>query len=641
MNKNCSIIPNICKVIAACLTLCFIGMVAISNFRISFDGIKAFLNKETDFSTLTENIAKSFKSDNLSHKTDFIDLNGLYARMTDRIQYNDVTRLKDGMITSLTDELDMSLYASNIAVLSEDLSRKGIRFAFIQAPYKADVEGTLLPIGAEDYSNKNADALLAGLESFGVKTLDLRKYTSTTAEQTEYSFYRTDHHWNPRGAFIGFEYIVSYIKDNFDDMLDITYSDRELWTEHISENCFLGSRGKRVGVFFAGVDDLIYFTPNFDTDMTFSVDKHFIFKRGSFFDTVILDKYIDNRDYHNVNNYCIYIGGDYPLVRHVNPSAPNDKKILIIKDSFTLPVQAFMSTMFSQVDVLDPRHYNDMSIYDYIMCSEPDYVIMLINPSGFLPEMFDFGTEKELVASMSPLHTSDEIRVNAADGQKNMYCEYPFELVSGRTYTLNISEIDVENSSSDAVGIALYSESLKTVVCRRIIDPAQDFPEDSISWTFKVPDNANDYYVIMYAGLPGNTSGNTVVYKNCVLYERTHITHLEQLKLTAKDTQYNYSVVPVDLQNSRSYEIDIAKIKVLEGNTESINICLYDFTTKTRLHQETIEIGENNPYIIILSMPDTVAKSDDCKLLLYSGEAGKTKGISVEYDDIRVTELDY
>ena len=43
-----------------------------------------------------------------------------------------------------------------------------------------------------------------------------------------------------------------------------------------------------------------------------------------------------------------------------------------------MPVQAFMSTEFEEVDVIDPRHYNS-SIAEYCAENKPDIVIMLIN----------------------------------------------------------------------------------------------------------------------------------------------------------------------------------------------------------------------------------------------------------------------
>ena len=98
----------------------------------------------------------------------------------------------------------------------------------------------------------------------------------------------------------------------------------------------MGSLGKRVGTYFAGADDFTYYTPNFETKISRFVSNHKTFYKGDF-TTANLDlKYLDGKDYFGHNVYCLYIGGDYPLVKHRNIDAPSKTKILLIKDSFSL-----------------------------------------------------------------------------------------------------------------------------------------------------------------------------------------------------------------------------------------------------------------------------------------------------------------
>ena len=48
------------------------------------------------------------------------------------------------------------------------------------------------------------------------------------------------------------------------------------------------------------------------------------------------------------------------MVNHRNLSAHVKARILLLKDSYGLPIQAFLSTLFSEVDVLDLRRFDEI-----------------------------------------------------------------------------------------------------------------------------------------------------------------------------------------------------------------------------------------------------------------------------------------
>lgn len=78
----------------------------------------------------------------------------------------------------------------------------------------------------------------------------------------------------------------------------------------------------------------------------------------------------------------MYIGGDYSLNIIKNNLSPNDKKVLLIRDSFGCAFTPFLSLICSELDTVDFRYYKQGSIIDYIEESKPDIVIALFNPSG-------------------------------------------------------------------------------------------------------------------------------------------------------------------------------------------------------------------------------------------------------------------
>ncbi|MBQ7335176.1 MAG: hypothetical protein IJW92_01720 [Clostridia bacterium] len=368
------------------LILLFLSVGAVINIGLLAEPIQNLVGGESNFEDFIAEVKEVYVSD-LAGKEAFINLNGLFAKLTGRTVYNEVAVLNNGMLDYDTlPKLDMTDFANGVDAFDAYLQEKEIPFLYVQAPCKSDLSDMLIRDGVENYGNTNANELLALLEDAGVSSLDLRTSISATPQTVEQYFYNTDHHWNTNGAFVAFGEILNALNKMLPEAnLDLSLADAESWNIRVYEDWCLGSRGKRVGVCYGGVDDLYVYTPDFQTEMSMNIPKHGAAYRGSFEETVMhtAAEYLDAPDYFNQDPYYIYIGGDYPLVQHTNALAQNDLKVLVIKDSFTIPVQAFLSTAVAELEVLDPRYFNECSIAEYVEQSQPDVVIMMVNPSMF------------------------------------------------------------------------------------------------------------------------------------------------------------------------------------------------------------------------------------------------------------------
>jgi len=370
--------------IFATFSIVFLGGGFLINLGLLKSPTSRLMERKIDFSQFIDEVKGAYVSD-FSYKENFINLNGLFARLTGRHVYNDVSKLKNGMLDyGAINKADVNELFNGIKEFHDMLKTQDIPFLYVQVPLKTDLQDALIRDGVDNYGNQNADALLGLLQRSDVETLDLRQSIAATPAEIEKYFYYTDHHWNTKGAFVAFGQILQYLNELFPEKhLDFTLADPSNWEIDVYEDWFLGSRGKRVGVYFGGVDDLEIYTPQFETEISLFIPKHGIEYHGSFENVIVRNDYLDKPDYFNENPYCAYIGGDYPLVRHENDLASNDLKMLLIKDSFSLPLQSFLSTAVSRLDVLDPRYYHDSTVLEYVERSMPDIVILAINPSVF------------------------------------------------------------------------------------------------------------------------------------------------------------------------------------------------------------------------------------------------------------------
>ena len=152
----------------------------------------------------------------------------------------------------------------------------------------------------------------------------------------------------------------------------------------------MGSHGKRVGRYYAGVDDIDLLYPAFETAMSIDVPYKNIYRSGSFYDSVFALSNIKYVDYYGLDAYSVYVGGDYPLVIQKNKDAINDMRVLILKDSFVRPMQGYFSLQFSEISVIDLRTYTYSSLYQYIDNYDPDLVLVMYNPSGLRTRLLQF-----------------------------------------------------------------------------------------------------------------------------------------------------------------------------------------------------------------------------------------------------------
>lgn len=297
------------------------------------------MDRGCTFREMSDDIAKNYQ-DKLRQKYWFINLNGLFVKLSGGRVCNKVVRLNNGFLTGVrADSFDVTEHAEKLAEMSATLEKKGIPFLYVQAPTKIDLENAVLPEGVINAENENADNFLSYIRKRGVRTLDLRTDMADTPEHIEEYFYVTDHHWNALGAFRGFQEISDCLQEIFPDEKIIgKYQDIENWEVHTKEDWWLGSHGKRTGSHFVGADDLIWLTPGFDTELSYARIYEHEFRYGDYEDAVIWDKYTEKPDYFpkDAGAYNVYAKGGEKLTQLRNPKAPVDRKLLLIKDSFSV-----------------------------------------------------------------------------------------------------------------------------------------------------------------------------------------------------------------------------------------------------------------------------------------------------------------
>ena len=202
-------------------------------------------------------------------------------------------------------------------------------------------------------TNKQAltDAL-AQVDGLTVIDAEAPLVTGTLADREQY-FYKTDFHWNARGAFAAAQEIARQLTGaGTIAEASVPQAEDFLWSELGGERRYQGDLNVWFSNQFSMQEDIPRYVPKNAADLryflhpgdTASVPRETIVGSG-------LDK--DPVTYNDVFTYNL---GYY---RVENPDAPEAASVLILKDSFQNATTDYLSAIFRSVTVVDPRSYQE------------------------------------------------------------------------------------------------------------------------------------------------------------------------------------------------------------------------------------------------------------------------------------------
>ena len=284
----------------------------------------------------------------------------------------------------------ISEYSDHLVNLKSVCSECGTNLLYVQTPQKYH-EGVTVPVPID------AQRLIARRKTFleqidgQVDFIDMTQKLYDEGIDYDTVFFATDHHWTVDSAFWCYQEICEYLNNYTDYQIDKKYYDKDNWNVEVLKNAYLGSTGVRVGGYYVGKDDFSLYTPKFATDfkrnyLASEVQGY----KGNFAHSVLAgyDKLV-NGDYSELS-WGVYTGADTSYVKIDNNLIDNDKKVLVIKDSFALPVCAFLSTTCKELVMYDMRSPHECTLEEYIKQEDFDLVIVIYCHESLKSLFFDF-----------------------------------------------------------------------------------------------------------------------------------------------------------------------------------------------------------------------------------------------------------
>lgn len=156
--------------------------------------------------------------------------------------------------------------------------------------------------------------------------------------------FKTDHHWNDRGAYQGYSDIIKMIHNDFKSVAE-PYS---IAASYCYDFDFIGSLSmKTMGIY--GTDSFCDYRLNENNQVSVLVDG--IDKKSG------LEEAVLQENLSEIYIYEEYHGTNYQMIEYTNSSQEEAPSILILADSFSNSINDDLALHFYKTYVVDPRAY--------------------------------------------------------------------------------------------------------------------------------------------------------------------------------------------------------------------------------------------------------------------------------------------
>ena len=245
--------------------------------------------------------------------------------------------------------------------VTDALTKLGVRVVFAPAPTSVGI------LVSNQYQEKLhcapqdeiIDYMFSGITDDAVK-VDM--FDRLVEHNSEYLYFRTDHHWTARGAYYGYEQI----------MLDMGYEPLPL--ESFEE----WDQGTMIGSLYGGasypsrltLDTLYAYIPPMEVSMKIAQTGYGGFDWPMIYDRSKADVY---------TKYMAFLSGDHALCTITNDNLPDGPVGVVVKDSYGNAMVPFLSQNYHKLYVIDYRKYTGMSLNRFVEEFQVDDVIYINN----------------------------------------------------------------------------------------------------------------------------------------------------------------------------------------------------------------------------------------------------------------------
>lgn len=197
-----------------------------------------------------------------------------------------------------------------------------------------------------DYSDPEDKAIEYIYNNLGDSIIKINPFTELKNNREDYLYYRTDHHWASRGAYIGAKEFIEALGYEIDDLSEFDRSIVRDFTGFLWKN-------NPVDKPLEKPDYIEIFTKD---NLNPTITTFYYDKEGGL--SSYKQPMFQVNDLENVS-YGTFLNGDYPLLSVQNEDQDNQRNLLIIKDSYANAFLPWVYPYFQNMVMVDPRYFKE------------------------------------------------------------------------------------------------------------------------------------------------------------------------------------------------------------------------------------------------------------------------------------------
>lgn len=295
-----------------------------------------------------------FYSDQFPFRQKFTSIKAVSELIQLRTENNGVVLGREGYLVMNPRYEDLSGYEKNLEAISEFCERyenEKTEVGVFLAPRGADVLRVYMPTV---YSDAQSEMIWNMARGRLPNLLCANREIAESVKRGEQSWYKTDHHWTPRGAYECYRTVSEYFGGT-------PMAIDEFWSDTVSQS-FLGSCYSKLGLSRADADEIFLFRYSGD-------DRYEIVNYDN--GTVSNSLYsLEDRD-----RYEVFLGGNFGHISVKDTQDGEKDTLLLIKDSFANCAVPFLADSYD-IEIYDLRYFNGR-ISEEIDRIEPDKILIL------------------------------------------------------------------------------------------------------------------------------------------------------------------------------------------------------------------------------------------------------------------------
>ena len=310
---------------------------------------------------------------------------------------NDIICMNNGYLTYKEDKLtsgEIEEIAESVWEFYRFLEAENIGFLYVNTGSKVNPKDKQLRARwvAFETTNERGDMLQAALRVRGVPFMDMREQMHADKLDWYDSYYKYDHHWKTETGLWAAGKIAKKLNGKYGFSYDMKYFSKDSYDTKNYEGCCVGGQGSEVGLGRIMPEEYTRILPKFDTAFDIEIPTRNLHRSGAYRETLFAEEQFERCLKYEGNDYInkpdtyhstMWRNDALGIIKNLE-DCNNDKRVLMIQDSFSWYLSTYLACDTREVHLMYPLSFTG-SVREYIRKIRPDMVVVFLCENNIKP----------------------------------------------------------------------------------------------------------------------------------------------------------------------------------------------------------------------------------------------------------------